>query len=292
MPPPGNRHHEHQESSRRTSASPIRRCRKPIRTITRAPGGGSAQRRNERPAVHRSPREARALSTPSGPATAASKASGSILGYAGTSNDRAQATLDCFIAELHRFSEGVTADELSRAKTGLKASTIMQGESTAARAGAIAHDFFMRGRIRTLDEIKAAIDAVTRRSGQCVSEKHKPGPVHDRDGRAEGIENSIENSPQRRRTQIQSGCKLASSALSGRIGFNAPDIPPQSAPQRPRHHRRGSIPIRIPSPPGCSSRPARAMRTLRHQRRLAFPRAHDVQGLEQIHLGRRQPHLR
>jgi hypothetical protein len=30
----------------------------------------------------------------------------------------------------------------------------MQGESTSARAGAIAHDWFMRGRIRTLDEIK------------------------------------------------------------------------------------------------------------------------------------------
>ena len=29
---------------------------------------------------------------------------------------------------------------------------------TSARAGAIAHDYFMRGRIRTLDEIKAAID--------------------------------------------------------------------------------------------------------------------------------------
>src|SRR5678816_1997607 len=59
------------------------------------------------------------------------KGSGSILGYAGTSNDRAQATLDCFMTELHRLSDGVTQPELDRAKTGLKASTIMQGESTS-----------------------------------------------------------------------------------------------------------------------------------------------------------------
>ena len=89
------------------------------------------------------------------------KGLGCILGYAGTSNDRAQATLDCFLGELHRLEQGVAADELDRAKIGLKASTIMQGESTSARAGAIAYDHFMRGRIRTLDEIKAAIDSVT-----------------------------------------------------------------------------------------------------------------------------------
>ena len=86
---------------------------------------------------------------------------GSIMAYAGTSNERAQATLDCMLHEIHRMSQGVTAPELERAKIGLKASTIMQGESTSARSGAIAHDFFMRGRIRTLDEIKQAIDGVT-----------------------------------------------------------------------------------------------------------------------------------
>ena len=104
------------------------------------------------------------------------KGSGSILGYAGTSNDRAQATLDTFIAELYRLQEGVTADELKRAKTGLKASTIMQGESTSARAGAIAHDFFMRGRIRTLEEVKAAIDSVSLDQVNAFLKKTPPGP--------------------------------------------------------------------------------------------------------------------
>src|SRR4029077_1151760 len=99
------------------------------------------------------------------------------LGYAGTSNDRAQATLDCFLAEVVRLSDGgVTQAELDRAKTGLKASTIMQGESTGARAGAIAHDFFMRGRIRTLDEIKRAIDSVSVDQVNTYLKKNQPGP--------------------------------------------------------------------------------------------------------------------
>lgn len=86
---------------------------------------------------------------------------GAIMGYAGTSNERAQQTLDQFLIELNRLSDGVTADELSRAKIGLKSSTIMSGESSGARAGAIAHDAFIRGRLRTIDEIVRSIDAVS-----------------------------------------------------------------------------------------------------------------------------------
>src|SRR4029079_15988049 len=92
------------------------------------------------------------------------------------SNDRAQATLDCFMTELHRLSDGVKSDELERARIGLKASTIMQGESTSARAGAIAHDYFMRGRIRTLDEIKNAIDSVTLDQVNTYLKAHEAGP--------------------------------------------------------------------------------------------------------------------
>lgn len=104
------------------------------------------------------------------------KGYGSILGYAGTSSDRAQATLDTFIGELYRLTQGVTADELDRAKIGLKASTIMQGESTSARAGSIAHDYFIRGRIRPLDEIKDAIDSVTLEQVNAYLETNPPGP--------------------------------------------------------------------------------------------------------------------
>lgn len=89
------------------------------------------------------------------------KDSGCITAYAGTSNDRAQATLDCLVAELHRLSQGVTDAELARAKIRIKSSLIMSGESTSSRSASIAHDYFTRGRIRPLEEIKAALDAAT-----------------------------------------------------------------------------------------------------------------------------------
>lgn len=104
------------------------------------------------------------------------KGMGSILGYAGTSNDRAQATLDTFLAELHRLSDGITAEELSRAKIGIKSSLIMSGESSGARSGALAHDYFTRGRLRSLEEIKSAIDAVTVEEVNTYLATNKPGP--------------------------------------------------------------------------------------------------------------------
>ena len=47
---------------------------------------------------------------------------------------------------------------------------------SSARAGAIAHDFFIRGRIRTLDEIKDAIDSVTVEKVNAYLKTHQPGP--------------------------------------------------------------------------------------------------------------------
>jgi predicted Zn-dependent peptidase len=88
------------------------------------------------------------------------KGIGAMMAYAGTSNERAQATLDCTLEQIALMARGITQAELDRAKIALKASLIMDGESTSARAGSIAHDFFMRGKIRTLDEISAHIDAV------------------------------------------------------------------------------------------------------------------------------------
>ncbi len=121
-------------------------------------------------------REKRALCYSVSAGYSSLKDQGSIICYAGTSNDRAQATLDCMIGELHRLTEGVTHAELERAKIGLKSSTIMQGESTSSRCGAIAHDWWMRGRLRTLDEIKAAIDAVTVDRVNAYLKKNPPGP--------------------------------------------------------------------------------------------------------------------
>jgi predicted Zn-dependent peptidase len=176
LPPPGNFHHELQKSEQThigiawPSIPETDKDYYTVRLAIEVLSGGMSGR------LFTEVREKRGLCYSVWAGYSALKGQGSILGYAGTNNERAQATLDCFVHELHRLSEGVTQPELDRAKTGLKASTIMQGESTSARAGAIAHDFFIRGRIRTLDEIKDAIDSVTVDKVNDYLKRHKAGP--------------------------------------------------------------------------------------------------------------------
>jgi predicted Zn-dependent peptidase len=86
---------------------------------------------------------------------------GAVLGYAGTTTPRAQETLDVFMGELRRIAEGVEADELQRSLVGMKAKLVMQGESSGARAGAIAADLYVHGRPRTLAELADRVDSVT-----------------------------------------------------------------------------------------------------------------------------------
>jgi len=81
-----------------------------------------------------------------------------IACYAGTTPEKAQETYDVIIAEFNRLAEGISEEEMQRAKVGLKSSLIMQSESSSSRAGGIATDYYMLGRVRTLDEIKREID--------------------------------------------------------------------------------------------------------------------------------------
>jgi len=85
------------------------------------------------------------------------KESAGIACYAGTTPDKAQQTIDVIMTEFNRLADGISEDEIQRAKVGLKASLIMQSESSSSRAGSNATDFYMLGRVRTLDEIKAEI---------------------------------------------------------------------------------------------------------------------------------------
>ena len=84
-----------------------------------------------------------------------------VVGYAGTRTDRAQQTLDVMVAEFRRLVEGVTIDELDRVKASLKTSLVMQQESTGARAGSMAGDWFNLGRVRPVEEIRDAIDRLS-----------------------------------------------------------------------------------------------------------------------------------
>jgi predicted Zn-dependent peptidase len=86
---------------------------------------------------------------------------GRILAYAGTTTERAQETLDVLLAEIRRLPEGVAADELARCKARAKSSLIMQQESTGARASSIARDWFHLQKVNTLEDVHAAVEAVT-----------------------------------------------------------------------------------------------------------------------------------
>lgn len=86
---------------------------------------------------------------------------GAVQCYVGSSPDKAQEALDVMINELVKLADGISQEELDRAKVGLRASLIMQGESSNARAGSSAGDFYHLGRVRGLEEIEQAILSLT-----------------------------------------------------------------------------------------------------------------------------------
>lgn len=88
---------------------------------------------------------------------------GRVMGYVGTTPERAQESLEVMLAELERINtpEGkITQEEFERAMIGMKANLIFSGESTGARAAALAGDQYRLGRARGLDEIVADYERV------------------------------------------------------------------------------------------------------------------------------------
>ncbi|MER3483919.1 MAG: peptidase M16, partial [Meiothermus sp.] len=83
-----------------------------------------------------------------------------LSAYAGTMPSRADETLRVLQGEIERLAEGVSEEELERAKIGLRTSLVMGEESARSRVGSITRDLYLIGRVRTLDEIEAEIAAV------------------------------------------------------------------------------------------------------------------------------------
>ncbi len=86
---------------------------------------------------------------------------GSVTGYVGTTPERAQESLDVLLAEFERLRQGVSQEEFDRALVGLKSRVIFSGESSGARAGALASDIHKRGQPRSLEEIALQLDEIT-----------------------------------------------------------------------------------------------------------------------------------
>lgn len=91
----------------------------------------------------------------------ADKDRGVVSNYVGTTPERAQESLDVLMSEIQRIGEGnVTSEELARAKVGLKSKMVFSGESTSARAGAIAADQINLGKPRLLEDLITQVDAI------------------------------------------------------------------------------------------------------------------------------------
>ena len=106
-------------------------------------------------------REKRGLVYSVSASSAQLRGGGWVSAYAGTSPDRAQETLLVMIEEFSRMRHGVREDELERAKTGLLTSLVMSEESSGARARGLVRDQTLLGRVRSLEEITQAVQAVT-----------------------------------------------------------------------------------------------------------------------------------
>ena len=90
------------------------------------------------------------------------KTSGALRIYAGTTPEQGHECLEVIVNELRKLQQdGLTADELARAKVQLKSETVMRSEGSGARMSAISRSWWYDRKIRTIQEVKEAIDGVT-----------------------------------------------------------------------------------------------------------------------------------
>lgn len=97
---------------------------------------------------------------------------GYTLASASTTPERADETLEVVVGELRRMKEGVSEDELERARTKLLTGLVMGEESSRARAAGLARDWWLLGRVRSQQEIRREIGNVTARAVAAFYEAH------------------------------------------------------------------------------------------------------------------------
>lgn len=109
-------------------------------------------------------RERRGLCYAVSAAYAGGRDVGSVQAYVGTTPPRAQESLNLLLevlAHLGTPAGAVSDDEFHRARIGLKSRLVFAGESTAARAAALAGDFHRLGRARALADLVAEVEQAT-----------------------------------------------------------------------------------------------------------------------------------
>jgi len=87
---------------------------------------------------------------------------GALRIYAGTTPEQGHECLQVIFAELQKLArEGITTDELERTKVQLKSEHVMHGEGSFSRMSAISRSWGYERKIKTIQEVKEAIDAVS-----------------------------------------------------------------------------------------------------------------------------------
>lgn len=86
---------------------------------------------------------------------------GGVFGYAGTTTERAQETLDVTLREIEHLLDDIESSELDRWKVRIESSLIMEQESSGSRASSLASDYFQIGRAMTTEELESVIETLT-----------------------------------------------------------------------------------------------------------------------------------
>ena len=88
--------------------------------------------------------------------------SGQVAVYVGTRPDNVAEAIDVIGTELRRlYDDGVTEEELERARENVKGRTVLSMESTITRMNRLGSSVLMGVPLMTVDEVLAAFDAVT-----------------------------------------------------------------------------------------------------------------------------------
>jgi predicted Zn-dependent peptidase len=84
-----------------------------------------------------------------------------VFGYAGTTPERAQETLEVTLGEIQNLTKDLEQGELDRWKVRIESSLIMEQESSASCAASLASDFYQLGRTMTTQELSQQIESLT-----------------------------------------------------------------------------------------------------------------------------------
>jgi predicted Zn-dependent peptidase len=100
---------------------------------------------------------------------------GAMRIYAGTTPEQGRECLEVIVNELRKLEQdGITTDELERAKVQLKSENVMRSEGSGARMGAIARSWWYERKIRTVQDVKEGIDSVTQEQVLNVLRRFSP----------------------------------------------------------------------------------------------------------------------